>query len=127
MKLKDHFKVLIVDDSLLIQMLTGVMLENWGLEFNVCANGQLAVDNLKQESYDLILMDIMMPVMDGYHATEIIRGELLITTPIVAMTANSMDGEMKKCIAIGMTDFITKPIIETELFTILNKYITIKE
>lgn len=103
-------------------MLAGMILSGWGFEYDVCGNGKLAVEMLKQNDYHLILMDIQMPEMDGYETTGFIQEKLLLNMPIIAMTAHTMPGERDKCLSFGMTDYISKPIIETELFNLITKY-----
>lgn len=109
----NHFnkgkKVLIVEDNPLNQKLAQMLLQDVGIDTTIAANGQMAIDALKTNTYDVILMDIQMPVLDGYEATKKIRNELLIRTPIIAMTANAMSGEYERCISSGMSDYITKP------------------
>ena len=68
------------------------------------------LEKLKEENFDIILMDMEMPVMNGYEATTFIRKELNIDIPIIAMTANTMAGEKEKCLQLGMNDYITKPL-----------------
>ncbi len=78
---------------------------------------------LENERFDLILMDIQMPVMDGYEATKQIRQRYHLTTPIIAMTANAMPGERDKCLDLGMTEYVSKPIDTKVLFQTINNVI----
>ena len=120
MKLTDHqkkIKVLLVEDNLLNQKLALKVLQNFGFYPELAENGRIAVERLKTETYDVILMDLQMPEMDGYQATQHIRTVLKINTPIIAMTAHSLVGEKDKCIAVGMNDYIPKPFSPNELFT----------
>lgn len=119
----DKIKILIVEDNLLNQKLAAFMLTDFGYAFDICGNGKLAVDKLEQDVYDLVLMDIQMPEMDGYEATGVIRKKLKLNIPIVAMTAHAMPGEKDKCLGFGMTDYISKPIKETDLHNLIIKYI----
>lgn len=119
----DKIKILIVEDNLLNQKLAAFMITDFGYAFDICGNGKLAVDKLKQDVYDLVLMDIQMPEMDGYEATGVIREKLMLNIPIIAMTAHAMPGEKDKCLGFGMTDYISKPIKETDLHNLIIKYI----
>ncbi len=119
----DKIKILIVEDNLLNQKLAAFMIKDFGFAFDICGNGKLAVEKLEQGAYDLVLMDIQMPEMDGYEATGFIRGKLMLNIPIIAMTAHAMPGEKDKCLGFGMTDYISKPIKETDLHNLIIKYI----
>lgn len=119
----DKIKILIVEDNLLNQKLAAFMIKDFGFAFDICGNGKLAVEKLEQGAYDLVLMDIQMPEMDGYEATGLIRGKLMLNIPIIAMTAHAMPGEKDKCLGFGMTDYISKPIKETDLHNLIIKYI----
>ena len=100
------------------------LLEQWQIDFDMVANGAEAVEVLsrKAEEYDMVLMDIQMPEMDGYTATEKIRYDLRLNLPIVAMTAHALAGEKEKCIGVGMDDYISKPINEQQLYNLIHKY-----
>jgi len=119
----DKIKILIVEDNLLNQKLAAFMIADFGYAFDICGNGKLAVDKLEKDVYDLVLMDIQMPEMDGYEATGVIRKKLMLNIPIIAMTAHAMPGEKDKCLGFGMTDYISKPIKETDLHNLIIKYI----
>ncbi|MCW3082789.1 MAG: response regulator [Bacteroidetes bacterium] len=116
-------KVLIVEDNPLNQKLAMTLLKNEGFNTKIAENGQVAVDLLKEERFDIILMDIQMPVLDGYQATKKIRRELALTTPIIAMTANALAGEQERCIAMGMDDYITKPFKPELLMNIMYRFL----
>ncbi|MGE4499706.1 MAG: PAS domain S-box protein [Hydrogenovibrio sp.] len=106
-------RILLVEDNVVNQKLALAILAKAGYEADLAANGQEALDRLQSATYDLILMDCQMPVKDGYQATREIRA-LETTTgthiPIIAMTANAMKGDDEKCYAVGMDDYMTKPI-----------------
>lgn len=121
-KTGNNVKILIVEDNLLNQKLAGFMLKDWGFDYDICSNGKIAVEKLKTETYNLILMDIQMPEMNGYEATEFIREELKLTLPIIAMTAHALPGEREKCVGFGMSDYISKPIKEIDLRNLITKY-----
>jgi signal transduction histidine kinase/DNA-binding NarL/FixJ family response regulator/predicted hydrocarbon binding protein len=108
-------KILVVDDNLFNQKLASNILQNNGFMVTVAENGSKALDILKTESFDIILMDIQMPVMDGYRATQLIREEMHITTPVIAMTAHALAGEKEKCMHAGMNDYLSKPFKEKDL------------
>jgi CheY-like chemotaxis protein len=122
-KLSGH--VLLVEDNQINQMVAQKMLEKIGITSTLAADGQEALDMLDQNEFDAVLMDCQMPVMDGFEATRQIRqqGELL-KLPIIAMTANVMEGDREKCIEAGMNDYIGKPVVEAELKKILARWIS---
>jgi len=107
--------ILVVEDNLLNQKLTGIILKNNGFSFLMAGNGLEAIKVLEKNTPDLILMDIQMPLMDGYEATCHIRDIMQIRIPIVAITAYALTGEKEKCIAQGINDYLAKPFTEAEL------------
>lgn len=115
----DGKRVLIVEDNLLNQKLASTLLKAEGFDTKVAENGQIALDILANEQFDLILMDIQMPIMDGYQATAKIRADVSLTIPIVAMTANALTGERERCIGAGMNNYITKPFKTQDLLQII--------
>ncbi len=98
------------------------MLKQLGLQVTIAEDGNKALQKVLTSQFDLVLMDIMMPNMTGYEATEAIRKEG-ITTPIVALTANAMVGDDKKCIDAGCDDYLPKPIDRRELSRIISKHL----
>lgn len=120
---KGSWKILLAEDNVLNQKLTTTLLEGFGLEADVAEHGGLVLEKLKTHQYDLILMDIQMPVLDGYHTTRKIREELMLDLPVIAMTAHSMEGEREKCLSYGMDDYISKPFKEAELYAVVFKYL----
>lgn len=117
---KDEFKtikVLLFEDNPLNQKLAKMVLKGFGFESDIAENGKIGVEMLAINSYDIILMDLQMPEMDGYQATDYIRNQLKLTIPIMAMTAHSLLGEKEKCLGMGMNDYITKPFKQDELLT----------
>ena len=116
-------KILVVEDNQMNQLLMKHTFQGWHLNFDLVENGQQAVDKLGWEKYDLVLLDIQMPVMDGYIAAKTIRNELKSNIPIIAMTAHALAGEREKCLSHGMNDYISKPIQEKELQNLLRKYL----
>lgn len=115
-------RVLITEDHVINQGLMMRLMEERGVAGRVAVNGYEAVEILRNEPFDLVFMDIQMPGMDGYTATRIIREELKLTIPVIAMTAHAMEGEKEKCIRLGMDDHIAKPVRESELDRILASY-----
>jgi len=123
-------KILLVDDNKVNQLVANGILEEFGLEADVANNGLEAVKALlenQEELYNVILMDCQMPEMDGYEATEAIKsgkaGKVYKNIPIIAMTANAMEGDKEKCFASGMDDYLSKPIDPEILEGILKKYL----
>ncbi|MYM88622.1 response regulator [Rugamonas sp. FT82W] len=118
-------RLLLVEDHPLNQVVARGMLEYAGASVDVAENGQLAVDCLRERSgdYDIVLMDVQMPVMDGFAATGVIRRELKLDLPILAMTAGVMQSEQERCIAAGMNDFIAKPIDVEQMLDIISRHI----
>jgi signal transduction histidine kinase/CheY-like chemotaxis protein len=120
-------QVLLVEDDVINQQVAKALLGKFGLTVELAGNGQEAVDKLKNGSYSLVLMDCMMPVMDGYEATKLIRsggaGDMNSVIPIIALTANAMDGSAEECIAVGMTDYISKPLDPQILVDKLEKWL----
>ncbi len=102
--------VLLVEDNNLNQKLMNVLLGKMGCVVDVASNGREAVERIAEKTYDLVLMDLQMPVMDGFEATEIIRRNNGATLPIVALTARAFKDDEERCKAVGMNDFLTKPI-----------------
>ena len=119
---KSRIRILIAEDNSMNQRLIRHLLKSRGYNFDLVFNGVQAIESLKKQSYDMVLMDIQMPEMDGYSATRQIREELKLKIPVIAMTAHAMSGEKEKCIKSGMNDYISKPIDEEILFDIIQKY-----
>ncbi|MEI6947865.1 ATP-binding protein [Paraflavisolibacter sp. H34] len=118
----DTIKVLIAEDNTMNQQLIRHLMKSWNIECTLVNNGAEALEALKRQSFSLVLMDIQMPVMDGYTATGIIRNELHMDIPIIAMTAHAMIGEKEKCMQLGMNDYVSKPIKETVLYNMIAQY-----
>jgi len=116
--------ILLCEDNLLNQKLANSVIQNFGFELDIAMNGQEGIDMMLKKQYDLILMDLQMPVLDGYQATIYIRNELKSSIPIIAMTAHSLVGEQQKCFDIGMDAYIPKPFKQSEL---LNAILSVLE
>jgi len=110
------YSILLVEDNKLNQILATTMLEKWGARVVVAGNGQQALDILDTYTFDIILMDIQMPVMDGMTAGKLIREKLQITTPILVLSANVIKGIVEKCEEAGMQGYISKPFDPDELY-----------
>ncbi len=124
-------RLLVVDDNLTNQLVAVGLLKNMGLEASVAGNGEEALKALAEGAYDLVLMDVDMPVMDGFEATRRIRDPLSAvrnhSIPVIAMTAHAMPGDRKCCIEAGMDDYITKPISPRALSETLMRWVGEKE
>ena len=115
--------VLLVEDNPINQKLAITLLARWGHSVSVAENGAEALEQVAGQAFDVVLMDMMMPVMDGLEATRRIRAlpGPVASVPIVAMTANAMESDRQRCLAAGMTDYISKPIRAQELQGLLQK------
>jgi len=127
-KITNHFdaKVLVVDDYLINLELTKQLLELMACEVDTAANGLEALEQMKDNKYDLIFMDIQMPEMDGVEATKEIRkkdSDENRHTPIIALTAHAIQGDREKYLNEGMDDYLSKPITGSDLEKILIKYL----
>ena len=116
-------RILVVEDNPMNQRLAALLLSDWGYEYDIVEDGQQAVDLVQKINFQLILMDIQLPIMDGYEATAMIRNTLKNPIPIIATTAHAFAGEREKCIAAGMNDYIPKPLQEDAVLAIIQKYI----
>ena len=116
--------VLLVEDNLINQRVAKEMLKKAAITVRTAINGKEAINAVRTTDYDAVLMDIQMPVMDGYNATRKIRRDPRYQSlPIIAITAHAMKGDRERCLKAGMNDYVTKPIIPEELFSTLSKWI----
>lgn len=120
----DGIRLLLVEDNALNQVVACGILEPTGARIDICNDGKQAVEHLREhpDVYALVLMDVQMPEMDGFTATRIIRQQLKLTMPIVAMTAGVMVSERNRCLDSGMNDFIPKPIDVRQLYETLSRF-----
>jgi len=122
-----QIRILLVEDNLTNQQVALRILEKLGFRANAVGNGREAVEALEQVPYDLVFMDVQMLVMDGFTATQTIRGGrtnvLNPEIPIIAMTAHAMKGDRERCIGAGMNDYISKPISPKDLAEVLDKWL----
>ena len=121
-----------VEDNLVNQKLAKMILEKMGCTVDIAVNGQVAVDKLSADpsKFDLILMDCQMPILSGFDATREIRKReegIARHIPIVAMTANVMEGDEMKCRDFGMDDYVAKPIDRVHLRNVLGRFLGEKE
>lgn len=112
-------KTLVVEDSRTNQKLITILLQKLGFEVEIAENGQEAVDKVADNNFDLIFMDMQMPIMNGYEATKILR-ERNVYTPIIALTANAMKGDEEKCLSAGCDSYLSKPINRDHLLVTIN-------
>ncbi len=110
-------KILVVEDIALNQLLMKTLLDEFGFERDIAANGKIAIEKLQTKNYDIILMDLQMPEMNGFEATAYIRKELNSNIPIIALTADVTTVDLAKCKAVGMNDYIAKPVDEKLLYS----------
>ncbi len=112
-----NIKVLVVEDIALNQLLMKTLLDDFGFERDIAENGKIAIEKLQSKSYDVILMDLQMPEMNGFEATEYIRNKMNSKIPIIALTADVTTVDLAKCKAVGMNDYIAKPVDEKILYS----------
>jgi len=109
-------KVLVVEDIALNQLLVKTLLDDFGFEHDIADDGKIAIEKLQSKSYDIILMDLHMPGMNGFEATDYIRNKMNSQIPIIALTADVTTADLKKCTDVGMNDYISKPLDEKLLY-----------
>lgn len=117
-------KILLVDDDELSRRMMELVLSGEGYRFETASNGLEAVDAMKSQAFDIVLMDLQMPLMDGFEAARTIRDNEAENehTPIVALTAMLFEDEIKRCLSAGMDECITKPINTDQLFRLIESY-----
>jgi PAS domain S-box-containing protein len=112
-----NIKVLVVEDIALNQLLMKTLLDDFGFKRDIAANGRIAIEKLQTNSYDIILMDLQMPEMNGFETTEYIRNTMKSDIPIIALTADVTTVDLAKCKEVGMNDYISKPVDERLLYS----------
>lgn len=113
----NSLRVLVAEDVALNQLLIKIILGDFGFEYEVVSNGKIAIEKLKSATYDIVLMDLHMPEMDGFQATEYIRKIMKSNIPIIALTADVTTVDVAKCKEFGMNDYVSKPIDENQLYS----------
>ena len=125
--LRSSARILLAEDNITNQQIALAILRKLGLRADVVASGQEALDSLRRTRYDLVLMDVQMPEMDGMEATRVARsasgGILDRYVPIIAMTAHAMQGDREACLSVGMDDYISKPVTPEALSQLLEKWL----
>jgi PAS domain S-box-containing protein len=111
-----NIKVLVVEDIALNQLLMKTLLDDYGFEHDMAGNGKVAINMLQENSYDVVLMDLQMPEMNGFEAAKYIRFILKSQIPIIALTADVTTADLEKCKTMGMNDYISKPVDERLLY-----------
>lgn len=122
-------KILLIEDNLLNQKVVIFNLKKFNYDITAIADGKEALENVKKSRYDLILMDIMLPGMNGYEITEEIRNfekqnKIKTPVPIIALTANTYDNDRERCINAGMNEYLAKPFTSEQLVEVINKFIS---
>ena len=118
-----NIKVLVVEDIALNQLLMKTLLDDFGFEQDIASNGKIAIEMMKYKTYDIILMDLQMPEMNGFEATEYIRNTMNSKVPIIALTADVTTVDVAKCKAVGMNDYISKPVDDRLLYSKIIGYV----
>ncbi len=116
-------RILLVDDNKINRLIAKTILSKEGIIVTEAGNGEIAIEMLRTLSFDLVLMDIQMPVMDGLTATKLIRSEINESIPVIALTAHALKSEMDNCFEAGMNDFLSKPFEAEKLIAMIAKYI----
>ncbi|HEX4877147.1 MAG TPA: response regulator [Chitinophagaceae bacterium] len=119
--------VLIVEDNPMNRSLLEILLEKKGMQYNTVTNGKEALHFLETQLPDIVLMDVQMPEIDGLQTTRLIREKFGHSLPVIAMTAHVLPGEKERCLAAGMTDYLTKPIDTDKLYSLIGQYSGLKE
>jgi PAS domain S-box-containing protein len=112
-----NISVLVVEDIALNQLLMKTLLDDFGFNREIAGNGKIAIEKLKAREFDIILMDLQMPEMNGFEATDYIRNVMHLSIPIIALTADVTTVDLAKCKLVGMNDYIAKPVDERVLYS----------
>ncbi|MDP1843998.1 MAG: ATP-binding protein [Sediminibacterium sp.] len=111
-----NIHILVVEDILLNQLLMKTLLDDFGFECDIASNGKIAIDKMQEKNYDIVLMDLQMPIMNGFETTEFIRKKMNSLIPIIALTADVTTVDLAKCKLVGMNDYLAKPVNEKLLY-----------
>ncbi len=112
-----NVRILVAEDIPLNQLLMKTLLDDFGFECEIAENGKIAIEKLQNKAFSLVLMDLQMPEMNGFEATDYIRNKLRLDVPIIALTADVTTVDLAKCRAVGMNDYIAKPVDERLLYS----------
>jgi len=127
-KYADRYRILLAEDNIINQRVAMALVKKTGIAMDVVGNGKEALQAIIEKEYQLVLMDVQMPVMDGLEASlEIRKRKNSVELPIVAMTANAMKGDKEKCLSVGMNDYLSKPIKPEELYAVLEHWLVHNE
>ncbi len=118
----ENIRVLVAEDIQLNQLLVKIILKDFGFDVDIAENGKIAIEKLQENKYDIILMDLLMPELNGFEATEHIRSKMNSQIPIIALTADLTTVDVEKCKAVGMNDYISKPVDEKLTREIIKLY-----
>jgi PAS domain S-box-containing protein len=116
-------KILLVEDNELNRLLAYTILTQYGAQVTTAGNGAIAIEQMRKNNFDIVLMDVQMPVMDGVSATTIIRKEINTQIPIIALTANAIKGKKEQYLEAGMNDYITKPYDEEKMIAVIANWL----
>ena len=119
---KYNYRILVVDDNVVNLKITKLMLQKFGCEVELCINAQKAMEIIVPFKYDLIFIDIQMPILDGIELTQILRKTVETLPPIIALSANAMEGDAQKYIDLGVDDYVSKPLTMRSLKAVLKKW-----
>lgn len=119
----DGKRILMVDDNEMNRLVASTILRNYGVVIEEAQNGLEAIEKIQQYPFDIVLMDVQMPVMDGVEATRIIRRTISEELPVIALTAFAIKGDSQKFIAAGMNDYLSKPFEENQLLTVVSRWL----
>src|SRR5215831_19276618 len=119
----EGIRILVVEDNQTNQLFIRHTFNQWKLEFELAENGREALNWLQKDRFDLVLLDVRTPLMNGYEVVNAIRHQLNMELPVIAMTDHALAGEREKCLTSGMNDYISKPIPEHELHNLLDKHL----
>lgn len=122
----ENRNILVVDDNEMNRLVASTMLQNYMVNVVEAANGLEAISKIKADTFDLVLMDVQMPIMNGFEATTIIKSTISKDLPIIALTAFAVKGDKENIIAAGMNDYISKPFEESKLVEVICKWLPIK-
>lgn len=122
----ENIKVLAVDDDPFNQSLIRLLLKSWKISADIADNGNEAISQLLRHPYDLVLMDIEIPGLNGYETTRVIRNEMQLDLPIIAVTSNNTERDRQLARESGMNDFVPKPILHSELLSSISEALGIR-